>query len=398
MRQPGDIPARILHVGKFFSPHPGGIESYLRDLVSEQVKRGLQVTALVHATEQGFRSTLERYSVGDDSVTVARAARWFTLAFAPISPTFPLLIERCIREADPQLLHLHLPNPSAFFCLFLPAARRIPWVIHWHADVLASQHSLALRWLYRLYRPFETACLKRASRIVVTSLPYLETSEPLREFEGKCVVVPLGVHDLEYRTGARDEYDSSRLHVVFVGRLAYYKGLRYLLEATEALPYVQVSIVGSGRQEQSLRKWIAESSARDRIKMFGALSDADVIELVAQSDCLCLPSVERTEAFGMVLLEAMRLGRPCIATTVIGSGMNWVLEDGLSGLLVEPESSQALGEALSRLHTDRVLLAAMGRAARERYEDLFRSDRSERGIREVYADVLSGDSITHTST
>ncbi|MEL7044370.1 MAG: glycosyltransferase, partial [Pseudomonadota bacterium] len=119
----------ILHIGKYFPPHRGGMETFLRDLALEQRHRGLNVAAIVHASKRGVRSSWEDAgeSEGGMKVPVLRVARWFTFAFAPISPTFPLQLRRCIRRRRPDVLHIHMPNLSPFWCLFIPPARRIPW-------------------------------------------------------------------------------------------------------------------------------------------------------------------------------------------------------------------------------------------------------------------------------
>ncbi len=97
-------------------------------------------------------------------MTIYRAPCYGRLLYAPISPTFPFWLARAIREFQPDLLHLHLPNTSAFWALLVPAARRLPWVIHWHADVVASTIDRRLALAYRLYRPFEQRLLAASRR------------------------------------------------------------------------------------------------------------------------------------------------------------------------------------------------------------------------------------------
>src|SRR5699024_5451513 len=96
-------------------------------------------------------------------------------------------------EFKPDLLHLHLPNTSAFWAMAIPAARKIPWIVHWHADVVASRHDSKLALAYPLYRPFEQRFLKVASAIIATSPPYLESSSALAHWRDKCQVIPLGL-------------------------------------------------------------------------------------------------------------------------------------------------------------------------------------------------------------
>ncbi len=182
-----------LHIGKYFPPYAGGMETFLRDLMASLARRGVKSGALVHRSDLSLFSTDESFWVDQEELPITRAAVWLRLLFTPISPTFPLLLHRMIKRHSPDILHLHMPNVSAFWALVLPSARRLPWVIHWQSDVPLSQHKLGLRLFYRLYKPFERAMLEQADTVIVTSPPYLESSEPLVNFRNKCSVVPLGL-------------------------------------------------------------------------------------------------------------------------------------------------------------------------------------------------------------
>jgi rhamnosyl/mannosyltransferase len=148
------------------------------------------------------------------------------LLFTPISPAFPYLLNRLIKREKPDILHIHTPNISAFWALFLPGARRIPWVIQWQSDVLASEHHWGLQLFYKIYRPFERAMLKRAKVIIASSPTYLASSLPLQEFSEKCVVIPLGLDPSTLAatssvdtTTTPNQQHSSCLRVLAIGRL-----------------------------------------------------------------------------------------------------------------------------------------------------------------------------------
>src|ERR1035437_1814213 len=160
---------RVLHIGKFFPPHCGGMETFLSDLVQAQRAQGIDSHVLVHGQ-----------ALADDPPWVRRVPVQAQLIYAPIALGFRAALARAIREIRPQVLHLHLPNNAVFWALTVASAREIPWVVHWHSDVLVSDERLALRMAYTLYRPFEQAVLERTKRIIVTSRPSLQDSEPLR--------------------------------------------------------------------------------------------------------------------------------------------------------------------------------------------------------------------------
>jgi glycosyltransferase involved in cell wall biosynthesis len=394
---------KVLHIGKFFHPHRGGMETFLRDLMLEQQRQGIETSALVHDSERSFRSRESFVAWRDQLLQVTRAARWFTLAFAPVSPGFALQLSRLIRERHPQILHLHLPNPSGFWCLLLPSARRIPWVVHWHADVVASSHKRSLALLYRLYRIPERWLLKRAATVIATSPPYLEASEPLRDFQHKCVVIPLGIEPLPVEGSHGDSTEARRhvqsgeesvpmqaqaaLRILAVGRLTYYKGFTVLMRAVAKVPGATLTLVGDGEERQDLLKSAANLGLGDRFTYLGYCGDDDLLQLYKTHDLFCLPSIERTEAFGVVLLEAMRAGLPCLVTDVPGTGMSWVVDAPDAGLAVPAENSATLAKMLNNICSDRAMLAPLQRSSRSRFDALFQISAVARSVTNVYSSI-----------
>lgn len=382
---------RVLHIGKYFAPYAGGMETYLRDLMTAQIKRGWQSSALVHQSRVSFLGIPTDASIEPAELDVTRARVWLRLFFTPLSPTFPWLLRTLIREKKPQLLHLHMPNVSTFWALLLPSARRLPWVVHWHSDVLTSSHSLGLRIFYRVYERFERAILKRANAIIVTSPPYLDSSQPLGDFHDKCHVVPLGLDPVrlpDFSSNAAVSNASQPLRVLAVGRLTYYKGFEFLLSAAAACTFVDVHLVGIGEREAKLKALADRLGVSDRVLFHGHLSKHALAEQFASCDCLCLPSIERTEAFGLVLLEAMYHAKATVVSCVPGSGMGWVVDDGVTGLHVKPEDGEALSLALRNLHGDRSRAHTLGINGRHRFDRHFHIDKSVLGVEKVYFEVL----------
>ncbi|MBX3726375.1 MAG: glycosyltransferase [Xanthomonadales bacterium] len=389
MRGTTDAPLRILHLGKFLPPHPGGIERFLADLLPAQRRLGLRPAVLAHA-DPGNPSTHCRRALGAAAVQARVLAR---LAYAPVSPGWPCLLDRLIRRWRPQLLHLHLPNPSAFWALALPSARRLPWLIHWHADVPHDALSLRLRLLYPGYRRLETALLRRARRVVATSAAYAASSRPLAPWQDKVRVLPLGLADGRAAAATMEAWPAGTgLRVLFVGRFSYYKGIDHLLEAVAATPGVQLLLIGDGDLARPVRERAARPDLAGRVALPGSLDDAALATALAAADVLCLPSIERSEAFGMVLLEAMRAGVPCLATRVPGSGMTEVLAaDGPepAGLVVPPADPRALAEALGRLRDDPLLRARLGQAGARRFQRCYRIDAVAQALQAVYRECLA---------
>ncbi len=399
----------------------------MRDAMVALRQHGIESAALVHRHSWSLTTLRDKFSANGHDFPLVRTGRWAHLAFTPISPTLPWHLWRLIRSFKPDILHLHLPNPSVFWVLSFPTARRLPWVVHWHADVISTEQGWLVKLLYRLYRPFERAVLRAADAIVVTSQPYLEHSEPLQEFESKCKVVPLGVDVRRFRRTdepARREHQetswtdklagrkqkgfpttessvlhetsfpttgSSVLRVLAVGRLTYYKGFRYLIEAAARCPNIRVDIVGRGDEADKLQALTTSLNLKDRVTFHGVLSDAELVQQMHNCDCLCLPSIERTEAFGIVLLEAMYFGKASIISDLPGSGMGWIVDDGITGIKVRPADAHALAAALGELDIDRENLLTMGQRGKEKFTRQFEISHVVKGLVEVYENVTFTD-------
>lgn len=347
-------PRRVLHIGKYFPPHRGGMETILRDQMNIQTRdEGLTVSAVVHSSE---RRLTDKVDITDLGYRVRRSARWVTAIFAPIAPFFWWSILREIRELDPDEIKIHMPNLSAFWLLLLPSARARKWVILWHSDVLPSRHSIGLRALYWLYRPAEVLLLTKADKIVVTSPPYLESSAPLSRFRKKCTVIPLRLDLKAIPAAAIREKKPARMaaegvRVLCVGRLSYYKGFGTAIKAVAKIPDAHLKIVGDGDMRRSLMALIKSLRVEERIEILGNVNDATLWRLYRWCDIHCLPSIERTEAFGLSVTEAALFDRPSVVSNLKDSGLVWNAENtGVPFTTASPGDADSFAAAILRLY------------------------------------------------
>ena len=382
---------RVLHIGKFFPPHAGGIERFSADLCAALAARGLEVAMLAHASP--VQGNAQRFRTHDVEVRLAAChGQWL---YAPVSPSFPFLLARMLREFRPDIVHLHVPNTSAFWALLSPAARRLPWVVQWQADVPLDIRRPAVRAMYSLYRPFEQALLRHASAVVAASAPYRDSSAALAAWQGKIQVVPLGLDPEEKVENASKDTSSdiirwpgTGLRLLAVGRLSYYKGFDVLLRALALTPEASLLLIGSGECDGALRALACELGIEDRVRFAGHVGDAELAAAYAQAQLFCLPSIERTEAFGVVLLEAMRARLPVIATSIPGSGVGYVVADGVSGVLVLPGDAAALAATIRRLAVEPALRDRYGAAGYARLQSEFTLDRCADRMLELYRALL----------
>ncbi len=384
---------KILHLGKYAPPFFGGIENFMMDLGEAGVNDGHEVAAIVHHHQ--FGGQFEREVI--NGMTIYRVPTYGKLMFAPVSPAFGVYLNKVIDQFKPDILHLHLPNTSAFFALAFSRAKTLPWVVHWHSDVLGDNSPWFLKVFYPAYRVFESAVLKRASAVIATSTPYLASSQPLQRFKAKCEVISLGI---KAPSGSHNKAlqippsEARPLQLLMVGRLTYYKGHKDLIAALALLKqrgvnHIQLNIVGTGEQQAAIERQIRQLDLAAQITLLGKVSFAALQQQLQSADCLCLPSIERTEAFGVVLMEAAAYGLPAIVTDVPGSGMSWVVRHQQTGLVVKRNDAQSLAQAIEGLCTEPQQLGRYGSAALVRFEQHFQISAIAEQTQLLYQKVLN---------
>jgi rhamnosyl/mannosyltransferase len=361
----------ILHIYKDYYPVLGGMENHIRTLAEAQAQRGHTVTVL--ATARGRRSEEETLN----GVRIIKAARLATVASTPLSAELP----RRLRALRPDLTHLHLPYPVGELAqLFWGRGRK--YVVTYHAE--------ATRPLQRLimlgYAPFFRRVLRGAACVLATSPNYMRTSPFLRVLGDHVSIVPLGSDPQRFAPGLRS--NDQPFAILFVGVLRHYKGVDDLIRALALLPEPARLVIGGAGPLRAEWEGLGDRlGLTGRIRFLGRVPDEDLPALYQSADVLVLPALNRAEAFGTVLVEAMLSGLPCV-TTEIGSGTSYVVEEGVTGFVVPPRTPQALAHALTRLLTEPALRAQFGTAGRERALKLFTVDRMLAQVEGIYAEVL----------
>lgn len=361
---------KVLHAAKYYPPASGGMETVVRDLC-EGTSDDWDVEVVAAHSER--RSVDER--VG--RVHVMRAGSLGRVSSVPLCPTQPWRLWRA--EAD--CVVLHEPNPVAGTALYLhmPAARLVIW--H-HSDLLRPW------WAPHTYGHVQRALYRRAAAVIVSS-PNLATDSRLVRHARRVEVIPFGIPTERFRRTDPDHVARvTKIRssvpgplVLFVGRFVYYKGLHLLIEAMSSCPGTLV-LVGGGPLESGLRRQVAERGLGDRVCFAGQVSDEELPAYYQAADVLALPSIARTEAFGVVQVEAMAAGVPVVSTN-LPTGVPWVNQHGVTGLVVEPGDPVALGHAIGTLLSDRALREALGRNAAARAETHFDRRRMVDAFRSV---------------
>jgi rhamnosyl/mannosyltransferase len=369
---------RVLHVGKYYPPVPGGMERVLQ-LLCERERARVDCSVLVAGTERVTRRESAR------GVPVTRAGSLARVGSVGLSPALP----RILRATPSDVTVIHEPNPMALVADAI-TFRRGALLVYFHSEVVRPQ------WMYRvLYRPFLERVLDRADRIVVASPAMRDTAGQLEGYRHKTVVIPYGIEPASLAAPAavaarardiRGASSSSPL-LLFVGRLVPYKGVEVLIRALRDTP-ARLAVVGDGPLRRSLERLAADVGVADRVTFAGAVPDEELLAHYHACDALVLPSITRAEAFGMVQLEAMACSRPVVSTD-LPSGVPWVNRHGESGLVVPPGDVPALAAALRLLAGDAALRERLGAGARRRVEAEFTASRMAERTVGLYEEVLA---------
>lgn len=366
---------KILQLGKFW-PVMGGVEKVMFDLTQGLSERGIECDMLCAASDgptQEIRLNAKGRVVAVNSLLKAKSTM--------ISP---VMISRLRRTAaDYDIIHVHHPDPMAALALYLSGYKgRV--VLHWHSDILRQ------RILKQLYLPLQGWLLKRADTVICTSPNYAEGSSELQIAAPKLKCIPIGVAPVkpdEKRVSEIAQEVAGRKVIFSLGRLVPYKGYHNLILAARDLPddYLVV-IAGSGPLEPQLKKLIADNRLGSKVIMPGRISDRDRDAWMAVASVFCLPSVEKTEAFGIVLIESMSIGLPLITTVIPGSGTSWVNAHGISGSNVSRNCPQEIAEAAINI-IDNGRLGDYRENARKRWVEKFTVGRFIDNIVNLYTSL-----------
>jgi rhamnosyl/mannosyltransferase len=347
---------RITHLYKHYWPHPGGVERAMHSLARLCAAEGHEVRAIVAAeTPRRTRGIV-------DGVEVIGLPSLGELLSMPLAPTY---LWPPAREGE--ILHVHESFPLATLAALARLRRgRAAAIVTWHFDVV-RQRSLA-----PLHRWLASRLLARASAIHVTSDLLASRSRVLARFPAKVRVIP-HVVDVARFARAPDHPAARRLRAwagedpvaLFVGRLVYYKGVDVLLDALARVPRLRLAVVGDGPLRDDLRARAERIGVGPRIRWLGPVSDDGLVGAYSGADVLALPSTAPTETFGMVQVEAMAAGLPVVSTR-LGTGVERVNADGVTGRVVAPGDADALAAALGAIAEDAGLRSRYGAAARER--------------------------------
>ena len=373
---------KALQISKFYPPVMGGIESVAFELTEGLNRQGIETDVLCAHTGSG--TLRERSAAG---YRIVRAGSLGKLLSTSMSPAMLLEARRMCDDYD--VIQVQMPDPMAALALWF-ARPRAKIVLHWQSDVINQRRAL------KLYEPLQHWLLRRADAIIATTPPYADASPSLQAWKSKVEVIPLGITPIDNR-GAADkaralrERFGGRKIVFSLGRMTYYKGFDVLIDAARLLPADAVVVVGGGGELlQTYRDRVAAEGLAGRIEFVGRIPDEDIPGYFEAASVFCLSSIVRAEAYGVVLLEAMAMGKPIVTTDIPGSGVPWVNQHEVTGLNVPVSDGRAMAAALTRILQDDALAARFGAAGKERFLTQLTAESMVSRTLSLYRRLLAG--------
>lgn len=368
---------RVLQVNKLYYPVTGGIERVVQQ-IAEGLKDKVDMRVLV--CQRKGRTVTEKIN----SVWVKRSSSLGVIASLPISFSFFWHLRKISKNCD--IIQFHMPFPLGdLACLLSGYKGKV--VVWWHSDIVRQKKMM------KLYRPVMEAFLKRTDVIIVATKGHIEGSAYLKPYRKKCVVIPFGVEKAIFddstkwlRRKNKEEKSieiNKEVRFLFVGRLVYYKGCKILLEAFRNVKNAKLTMVGNGPMEDELKQIVKKYGLEKKVKFLGNINEKELQEQYKACDALVLPSIVRSEAFGLVQIEAMAYGKPVINTN-LPSGVPYVSRHMETGLTVKPGNISELEKAMNWLVEHEEERLAMGKRARERVEQEYTVEKMLERVERIY--------------
>lgn len=345
---------KIALVSPYDYAHTGGVNIHISRLRDNFARMGHQVRIIAPSSNPSQSREDSDVLVFGRPIAIRASG---SVVRSPVSPrlVFSSRIKDMLAEERFDVIHIHEPLMPTLATAVLHHASSEVTVGTFHA-------SRARSWGYPFWKPI---CLGRwfdklHGRIAV--------SDAAREFVSKYFpaeyeIIPNGIDLPHFGEDVlpMDEFSDGKLNILFVGRMEKRKGFKHLLGAYEKVkreyPECRLIVVGpEGRAWRKYRDLAAKRNLRD-VVFAGYVEYDELPRYYKSADIFCSPATDK-ESFGLVLLEAMAMGKPVVASDIAGYAA--VASDGVDGVLVRPRDDGALARAILGLLRDKPLRESMG--------------------------------------
>ena len=348
---------KVIHIYKTYKPFTqGGVETYIDSIISykdSKFEHNLLSIGNVNHTSQNIKIFKKSFSFNSDIIS------------------FPLFfyIYKNVNKKN-VILHLHTPWPSME--LFLNTLGFNDIVITYHSDIVRQ------KFINFFYKKINIKLLNgnKIKKIIVTSKIYNDTSEILEYIpKSKIEIIPIGIKDLI--TPIKTSPEKKKKSILFIGSNRSYKGVE-LLERLIKEKNHNIIIIGS-----NLKKF----NKFQNVKLYEDICDKDKEKIISDSYLLLMTSISRNEAFGIVLVEALRSGIPIISPN-INSGVSWINKHNETGYQYETKNFDDMCDKINKLiNIDEYSYKNMSDNAQKRYERYFKLSEMINRVEKIYSSI-----------
>jgi len=357
---------KILHVCKVYFPVMGGVQKVVS-----------LVTSLLPQFSHHVLTTGEDGAILEqeiDGVAISRCRSYGQIASMPIAPSLIFRMVRLFKRQD--LIAIHYPFPLAEIALVF-CFKSVPVVVHWHSNIVAQRK---LRWIVA---PFTLLMLLRAKSVVVSSTAMIDNSTMLKAFRKKTQIIPYGIAEAKASMQSSDACDA---YFVLIPRHVSYKGIDVAIRSIRNTAHKLV-LVGDGPLLERHKQLAIDMGLANSVRFVCDASDQDVVDLLQYSIALVSASNANNEAFALVQLEAMRLGKPII-NTQLKSSAPWVARHNKEAITVIPNDTMSLLNAMDLLSKDSEIARRLGEGGLRRYYDLFSVEKFAQKSHDLYRSII----------
>ena len=384
----------ILIISPYFHPEKGGLEIYSYNIAKILVEKGHDITVLCGSHGQGNKEELI------EGIRIIRQKPNFILSNTPVNLNLFFTLSKLVRDGNFDLVNAHTPVPFyADMAAMVSRRYQIPFILTYHNDTIKNCFSMKV--VAGIYNHSFNLLTLKLSQCIITPSPFCyNESNVLKKFKNKLKWIPPGVDIAEYGVGdsfeIHDNYNiprSSKI-ILFVGQMSKahaHKGVDDLIKSfkkvLDNMKGTYLVLVGKGDMISEYKKTCQSYGILDNVIFAGFVDDADLIEYYKSSDVVVLPSTTIQEGFGIVLIEGNACGKPVVGTKM--GGIQYVIVDGETGLLVPPKDPNALADAIIKLLNNEDLAERMGENGRKLVEEKYTWKRVAEMTEEVYRGVIS---------
>ncbi len=389
---------KIAQVVCRFKPYKGGISNVAYNHALGLSKLGHKVTVFTPLYNEKDR----RYTSPD--FEIKRLSTWGKIGNGAFLPQLLWQLNNF------DIVHLHYPffgGAEVLWLLKLLKGKKMKFIITYHMDVVGG---IFMKPFFKFHTKYiMPGIIKSADKVIVDSMDYAKHSNIknlVKELPDKFLEIPPGVDldrffpsqrdkELLYKYSINPEFDRVLLFVGALDKAHYFKGIQFLINSFGVLDYsgdqdsiyrIKLLIVGEGNLKKKYQSEVAEEGLQDKIIFADPVSDKELPKYYNLADAVILPSIDRSEAFGITLTEAMACSKPVVASNL--PGVRSVVEDGVNGFVFEVEQEGDLANRVNQLFQDKELREKMGAAGRLKVEKYYNHDAVTNSLVRLYEKIV----------